>query len=155
VTPSLILHLPKASALCVRRIKSKNENKQPTRFYWPSLQVAHLKSDEYTYGNHLQIRLPDWICKCRLSFHLKMATKPVSEQLIWFRIPRRSKTSTKSVISNHTLDTAATTGLVYQPQMIGDGDCGEIGGMKIGRGNRSTRRKPAPPPLCPPQIPHD
>jgi hypothetical protein len=25
--------------------------------------------------------------------------------------------------------------------MIGDGDCGEIGGMKIGRGNRSTRRK--------------
>jgi hypothetical protein len=41
--------------------------------------------------------------------------------------------------------------------MIGDGDCdcGEIGGMKIGRGNRSTQRKPAPAPLCPPQIPHD
>jgi hypothetical protein len=39
--------------------------------------------------------------------------------------------------------------------MIGDGDCGEIGGMKIGRGNRSTRRKPAPAPLCPSQIPHD
>jgi hypothetical protein len=43
-----------------------------------------------------------------------------------------------------TLGTAATTGLLYQPQMIGDGDCGEIGGMNIGRGNRSTRRKPAP-----------
>jgi hypothetical protein len=28
--------------------------------------------------------------------------------------------------------------------MIGDGDCGKIGGMNIGRGNRSTRRKPAP-----------
>jgi hypothetical protein len=27
------------------------------------------------------------------------------------------------------------------PRMIGDGDCGEIGGMKIGSGNRSTRRK--------------
>jgi hypothetical protein len=27
--------------------------------------------------------------------------------------------------------------------MIGDGDCGTIGGMKIGRGNRCTRRKPA------------
>jgi hypothetical protein len=53
------------------------------------------------------------------------------------------------------LGTAATTGVSYQPQMIGDGDCGEIGGMKIGRGNRSTRRKPAPAPLCPPQIPHD
>jgi hypothetical protein len=27
--------------------------------------------------------------------------------------------------------------------------------MRIDRGNRSTRRKPAPAPLCPPQIPHD
>jgi lysozyme family protein len=26
--------------------------------------------------------------------------------------------------------------------------------MMIDRGNRSTRRKPAPVPLCPPQIPH-
>jgi hypothetical protein len=32
------------------------------------------------------------------------------------------------------LGTAATTGLLYQPKMIGDGDCGEIGGMKIDRG---------------------
>jgi hypothetical protein len=47
------------------------------------------------------------------------------------------------------------TGLLYQPWMIGDGDCGEIGGMKIGRGNWSTQRKPASAPLCPPQIPHD
>jgi hypothetical protein len=37
----------------------------------------------------------------------------------------------------------------------GDYDDGEIGGIKIGRGNRSTRRKPAPAPLCPPQIPLD
>jgi hypothetical protein len=36
--------------------------------------------------------------------------------------------------------------------MIDDDDCGAIGGMKIGRGNRSTWRKPAPMPLCP--IPH-
>jgi hypothetical protein len=54
-----------------------------------------------------------------------------------------------------TLGTAATAGLLYQPQMIGEGDCGEIGGMNIGRGERSTRRKPAPAPLCPPLIPHD
>jgi hypothetical protein len=53
------------------------------------------------------------------------------------------------------LGTAAVTGLSYKPRMIGDGDCGEIGGMKIGRGYRSTRRKPAPAPLCPPQFPHD
>jgi hypothetical protein len=33
-----------------------------------------------------------------------------------------------------TLGTAAITDLLYQPQMIGDGDCGEIGGMKTGRG---------------------
>jgi hypothetical protein len=49
----------------------------------------------------------------------------------------------------------STIGLLYQSQVIGDGDCGEIGGVKIGRGNRSTRRKPAPAPRCPPQIPHD
>jgi hypothetical protein len=37
----------------------------------------------------------------------------------------------------------------------GDYDDGEVGGMKIGRRNRSTWRKPAPAPLCPPQIPLD
>jgi hypothetical protein len=51
------------------------------------------------------------------------------------------------------LGTVATTGLLYQPQMIDVGDCGEIDGMMIGRGNRSTQIKPAPAPLCPPQIP--
>jgi hypothetical protein len=30
------------------------------------------------------------------------------------------------------LGTAATSGLLFQPRMIGEGDCGEIGGMKIG-----------------------
>jgi hypothetical protein len=54
-----------------------------------------------------------------------------------------------------SLGTAATTGLQYQPQMIDDGDCGAIGGMKIDRGNLSIGRKPAPVPLCQPQIPHD
>jgi hypothetical protein len=32
------------------------------------------------------------------------------------------------------LGTAATTGQLYQPQMIDDGDYGALGGMKIGRG---------------------
>jgi hypothetical protein len=36
----------------------------------------------------------------------------------------------------------------------GDYD-GEFGGMKIRKGNLSTRRKPATAPLCPPQIPLD
>jgi hypothetical protein len=43
-----------------------------------------------------------------------------------------------------------------RPIMPAPGDCddGEIGGMMTGRGNRSTLRKPAPVPLCPPQTPH-
>jgi hypothetical protein len=49
------------------------------------------------------------------------------------------------------LDTAATNGpVVLAPT---DYDDGEIGGMIV-KGNRSTRRKPAPVPLCPPQTPH-
>jgi hypothetical protein len=36
-----------------------------------------------------------------------------------------------------------------------DYDDGEFGGMKIGRGNRSTLIKPATGSLCPPQTPLD
>jgi hypothetical protein len=43
------------------------------------------------------------------------------------------------------LGSAATTGLLCQPRMIGDGDCGEIVGMKIGRGNRSMYSEKACP----------
>jgi hypothetical protein len=35
-----------------------------------------------------------------------------------------------------------------------DYDNGEIGGMTIGKENQSTRRKPTPVLLCPPQNPH-
>jgi hypothetical protein len=45
----------------------------------------------------------------------------------------------------------ATVVILYQPRMIDGDDYGAVGGMRIGRGNR----KPAPVPLCPPQIPHD
>jgi hypothetical protein len=50
------------------------------------------------------------------------------------------------------------TAAIYCPIVPAPDDCedGELfGGMKIGRGNRSTRRKPATVPLCPPQIPLD
>jgi hypothetical protein len=53
------------------------------------------------------------------------------------------------------LGTSATVGLLYQPRMIDYVDYGAVGAMRMGRGNRSTRRKPAPVPLWPPQIPHD
>jgi hypothetical protein len=46
-------------------------------------------------------------------------------------------------------------GLLYQPRITDYDYGGEIGGMRISRGNRSTRRKPAPVPVSPPQIPHD
>jgi hypothetical protein len=46
-------------------------------------------------------------------------------------------------------------GLLDQPRMIDEYDCGAIGGMRIGKGNRSTRREPAPMSLYPPQIPHE
>jgi hypothetical protein len=50
------------------------------------------------------------------------------------------------------LGTAATNRPIVPAP--GDYDDGEIGGMMIGRGNRSTRRKPGPLPLCPPQTLH-
>jgi hypothetical protein len=34
-------------------------------------------------------------------------------------------------------------------------DYGAVGGMRIGKENQCTCRKPAPVPLCPPKIPHD
>jgi hypothetical protein len=47
--------------------------------------------------------------------------------------------------------------LVARPLLTAPGDCDddtEVGGMNgFGRGNRSTRRKPGPTPLCPPQTP--
>jgi hypothetical protein len=46
---------------------------------------------------------------------------------------------------------AANRPIVSAP---GDYDDGQIGGMTIGRRNRSTRRKPAPVSLRPPQTPH-
>jgi hypothetical protein len=51
------------------------------------------------------------------------------------------------------LGTAATDWPIVPAS--GDYNDGEFCGMKIGRGNRSTRRKPAPAPLRPPQIPLD
>jgi hypothetical protein len=45
----------------------------------------------------------------------------------------------------------------FWPIVPAPGNCegAEFGGMKIGRGNRSTRRTFSPAPLCPPQIPLD
>jgi hypothetical protein len=50
-----------------------------------------------------------------------------------------------------SLGTAATKRPIVPAP--GDYDDKEIGGMMIGRGKRSTLRKPAPVPLCPLQTP--
>jgi hypothetical protein len=34
-------------------------------------------------------------------------------------------------------------------------DCEAIGGIRIGRGNRSARTNPVPAPLCPPEMSHE
>jgi hypothetical protein len=52
------------------------------------------------------------------------------------------------------LGTVATVWLLV-PAPCDDDDCGPIGGMQIGNGKQSTRRKPAPVPLFPRQIPLD
>jgi hypothetical protein len=71
--------------------------------------------------------------------------------------------SMKLSVSFQLLDLGQSAGLLGQvissSQSLcvsapGDSEDGEVGGMNgFGRGNRSTGRKPAPTPLCPPQIP--
>jgi hypothetical protein len=53
------------------------------------------------------------------------------------------------------LGMSATIWPTVAAQMIDDDECGAVGGMRTGRGNRSTRRKLATLPLFPPQMPHD
>jgi hypothetical protein len=48
----------------------------------------------------------------------------------------------------------AVFGLLCRSRMMDHERRGSVGGM-IGRETRSTHRKPAPVPLCPPQIPYD
>jgi hypothetical protein len=63
-----------------------------------------------------------------------------------------------SVTRSKTVSRTPWTGdqLVARPLLTAPGDWedGEVGGMNgFGWGNRNTWRKPAPTPLCPPQIP--
>jgi hypothetical protein len=51
------------------------------------------------------------------------------------------------------LGTSGTTGRLYQPRIIDD-EREAVAGMRTGKWNQSTRRKPVPVSLYPPQIPH-
>jgi hypothetical protein len=53
------------------------------------------------------------------------------------------------------LSTSATNWPIVPASDVDDDEYAAVGGIRIGRGNRSTRRKPALVPLCPPQMSHD
>jgi hypothetical protein len=53
------------------------------------------------------------------------------------------------------LGTSATIWPIVSAPDDDDDEYEAVGGMRIGRGNRSTRRKPAPVPLRLQRIPHD
>jgi hypothetical protein len=87
----------------------------------------------------------------------KLATLPCFYSVTWFfliRILRRWSTDVPGHSRWVHSVGMADSNVVVVPDP-GDYDDGEFGGMKIGMGNRSTRRKPAPAPLSPPQIPLD
>jgi hypothetical protein len=75
-------------------------------------------------------------------------SQPRDHSLIFFFFSKFSYWGVESKLG--PLGTSATEWPIVPAP--GDYDEGEIGGMKISRGNRSTRRKLATAPLCPPQI---
>jgi hypothetical protein len=93
-------------------------------------------------------------------YALKLEVMISSEKLVGFQRTKQHYNPEDIILSypskmwglESKLGPLATS--VYVPA---PGDCedGEFSEMKIGRGNRSTRRKPAPMPIFPPQIPLD
>jgi hypothetical protein len=79
----------------------------------------------------------EWLAKSDRPYYVIFVSQSLGVGLDWVHLVRRP-----------------LIGLLFQLQTIDDA-CGAVDGMRIGRGNRSTRRKPAPVPLCPPQILHD
>jgi hypothetical protein len=75
--------------------------------------------------------------------------------LLWVSKQEISKSRQQSASSDFLFGVLSVPEGGYVLFLRNLSDCGAIGGMKIGRGKRSTRRKPAPAPLCPPQIPLD
>jgi hypothetical protein len=104
-------------------IKSRSESSDPSIYRHVDLRWNTVGS----YSQHILFSLnPTTECRGRAG------STPVSwfSLLLFFII--------LSGVRLSPLGTAATTGLLYQPQMIDDGDCGAIGAMNIGRGSRST-----------------
>jgi hypothetical protein len=102
--------------------------------------------------------------KVKFKIHRLQWTNPLSKVFVFcgvgltpplgpfFRSPRfrflRSLCS--STLGPYKSQHCRHIGLLYIPRMIHEGDCGVIGGANDDcRGNRSTRRKPAPASVCP------
>jgi hypothetical protein len=98
-----------------------------------------------------------FIWKC-YSFNIKMLyLNPLGGGLTpplgpFFRSPRFRflRSFCSSPLGPYKSQHCGHIGLLYILRMIHEGDCGVIGGANDDcRGSRSTRRKPAPAPLCP------
>jgi hypothetical protein len=112
-------HGPLLSIYCSQAICSEGGN---NTFLW-NLWTYSTRQHKYTLQNIVILRLTEIKC-------LYTTTSTGRWNYLSFNL------------CGGTLGTAAANGRLYQPRMIGDDDCTVIGGMKIGRGSRSTRRKP-------------
>jgi hypothetical protein len=122
------------------------------------ITVAHTKSSQSVSTGCSIFRDPNLLLLRRSILPVPLPPVRCAALLVQFdkmEILLGSRVAFLFNLCNGISGTDATTGLLYQPQMIGDGDCGDIGEIKIDRGNRSTGRKPAPMPRCLSQIPHD
>jgi hypothetical protein len=82
-----------------------------------------------------------------------MIQPPFSPQNVFMRFFFFNSNSLGGGVQLGPLGTSATNRPIVPAP--GDYEDGKFGGMMNGRGNRSTRRKPAPVPLCSPQISRD
>jgi hypothetical protein len=86
---------------------------------------------------------------------LKSATAKINSQDL-VRLPQKSVIFFICGVGETPLGTSATNGpIVLAWDDDNENECRAVAGMRIGRGNRSTRKIPATVPLHAPQIPRD
>jgi hypothetical protein len=98
------------------------------------------------------------ICPSEKCFRLKLqnSIRFVFYTMFHFTCMKRHKVFLIGIVGGGVqlgpIDTTATNRPIVPAP--GEYGVGEIGGVMIGKGNRSTRRKPTPVLFCPPQTPH-
>jgi hypothetical protein len=125
---------------------------------YASENICILSNDGKWTGCGIQYVWVVWDLYCRKSNGIEcfedggleesMISKPVLKGTEYFLI----RIARDGVHTGSTRHVGHFWLLVSEP---GDCEDGEFAEMTIGRGHRSTRRKPAPAPLCPQQIPPD